>query len=188
MNVDWRGVLCQFLDISSQEEDNSIISSLKRTADRLEASKNSHRDTKAFDIVDCYQTIHRIRCDQRSTPELSLEIPWAVENGSKAVHLRSGGAIDNLPLYLERNKQFSFIVYKEYTCCNKPYTPARAGDDSDISNLTAKESMCIVSEEFRRAFEELWSKNENAPHPQFKLFLEIPAPYIWWYSQREELE
>lgn len=194
--IDWRRVLCQFLGITFQIDDNAILASLQTAKSKLEAAERSiHMSSKDGSTEDMnYQTIHRIRCAEQSTTELCRDVPWPVRNADERIHLRGSGIIDNLELHLERHKWVTFLVYKDYTCCKSDSFAVEqqqplATITDNASVLLANESVSIVSEDFGVALDELWSiAVGNASHPKFDQFKEFSAPFVWWYCQRDRLQ
>jgi hypothetical protein len=191
--IDWRGLLCQFLSVPALAEDNTVLTSLKSVTNRIKAAERSANLKRSYDSTDEYQIIHRIRCAEQSTEELCLDVPWTVRNGSRNIHLRGSNMVEHLELYLERHKAVSFIVYKDYKCCGIDDLGVGQGDHSavigdDASDFLVNESVCIVSEAFCLALKELWSKAlGNASHPKFEQFSEFTAPFVWWYCQRDRI-
>ena len=191
--IDWRKVLCQFLSVSSRTEDNIILTSLHSVTDRIKAAERLSRKENNSESTDEYQIIHRIRCAEQSTTELCLDVPWTVKNGPRKIHLRGGEMIEHLELHLERHKAVSFIVYKDYKCCETDDLGVQHGSHSvvigaDASDLLVNESVCIVSEAFCLALKELCSEAlGNASHPKFALSSEFSAPFVWWYCRRVQI-
>src|SRR3569833_2877285 len=81
------------------------------------------------------EVIYQINCQShQGEGGLYLDPPWIVESGPALAHLRGSQAIDNLELHLERNKEITFIVYREFECCGRP-GPARRDPSPQISSL-----------------------------------------------------
>lgn len=195
IQVDWRRLLCQNLDLDHQESDDVIRKSLQGIMERLrEADRLLHSSSNVDQLmVPEYQIMHRVRCLEQATTELFLGEPWPVTNTKANVHLRGSGVVDNLELHLERHKEMVFIVYRDYTCCrNDGYDttqqpPSTIRDDA-LESLRVNESVSIVANTLILALEELWSVGVNSSlHPKFAPFTEFNYPYVWWYCQRDQL-
>ncbi len=195
--IDWRGLVCQFLQVSPHVEDNAVLASLHDVTGRLEASERRSRQMAAEHGITedmNYLTIHRIRCTEQNTTELSLGFPWPVKNADGFIHLRGKEIIDHLELHLERNKWVAFIVYKDYTCCKDHGMDAQQLQASTVApdsapDLLVGESVSIISWQFGEAMDELWSlAMSGEAHPKFDSSKEFSAPYLWWYCHRDELQ
>ena len=192
--IDWKAVVCQFLNISSRMEDNAILTTLQSANDKMKEAERSAHMKPNSDIADAYQIIHRIRCAEESEEQLCLDVPWTVKNGPRKVHLRGSQMIEHLILHLERHKEVAFIVFKDYRCCGGDELGVQQATNSaetgaDASDLLVKESVRIVSEAFGLALKELWSKAVGTLyHPKFQPSSEFSAPFIWWYCQKAPIE
>lgn len=59
------------------------------------------------------QLIHRVECrNLGNKPKYYLGRPWIEERGPSKAHLMASSPINNFELYLERNKEIIFIVYR----------------------------------------------------------------------------
>ncbi|KAJ0130193.1 Histone acetyltransferase GCN5 [Fusarium oxysporum f. sp. albedinis] len=97
----WRNEICRFLDVSPDALDKELKA-------RYEASKGPLR----------YEIIHSVCCEQsKMEGRRYLNQPWVVESGPNNAHLRGSQPILNFKLFLERNKEVIFIIYKDYRCC-----------------------------------------------------------------------
>ncbi|KAM0414538.1 hypothetical protein ACHAPT_013618 [Fusarium lateritium] len=141
-----------------------------------------------------FQTIHSVRCgSSRGEDRLYLGQPWVVESGPNNAHLRGSQAIDNFELYLERNKQIVFIVYKNYRCCGRSRSArSRSRPETDIevdaSTLLERERISIISSVLRSSLVHLANTAlRGIPHPDFREDKDINHPYIWWFHRRTEI-
>lgn len=160
-----------------------------READRLLQISSNVDQLK----VPEYQTMHRIRCLEQVTAELSLGEPWPVRNTSGEIHLRGSGLVDNLELHLERHKGITFIVYIDYACCKHHDNETRQQaapivQAGALESLQMGEPVSIVASTLLHALEELWSVGvDSSLPPKFAPFIEFNAPYVWWYCRRNQL-
>ncbi|KAG4255471.1 ATPase [Fusarium proliferatum] len=143
------------------------------------------------------QIINRITCQASDEQGLYLDEPWVVENGPHRAHLRCSRLVDNLDLYLERNKDIICIAYRDYECCGKPPPVPDPGQ----FELLVRENVDIVSDELRAAWNHLVvAVNEVAGLP-INIFRgtfdsedensraqETQHPYLWWFQHRNRIE
>lgn len=122
---------------------------------------------------------------------LFLDEPYIVNSGPQNAHLRGSRSIDNFELHLERNKNISFIAYKDYRCCEPSQSNLHALDHISSfgsSNLLTGESVAIISPELQSALQALAEQAFNHLHPPFELDKELNSPYLWWYHSRPDIE
>ncbi len=193
MTVDWRGEICRFLATPSNAGDDEILdaldlaSDLLREAERLKSRAQAHQGPPRF------QVIHRIYCKHSQAERgLYFDPPWVVKSGPNLAHLRGSHAINNLELHLERNKEITFIVYREFECCGRPpprREPSRAST-IDPSAFLTREYITLVSEDLGLALSKLADLAfQGIPHPDFDEDVpRIQHPYLWWFSRRKEIE
>jgi hypothetical protein len=194
--VDWRTVLCEFLCTPSSTKDKVLIETLNDYKRRLhDAERHAVEQTACVVAIEeepKYETIHRVRCSDDGGTELFLDPPWTVNSGPFGAHLRGSNEIEHLELHLERNKQLSFIVYKDYRCCRRNHdlktNSAASTEKNYATSLMVGESVCIISEAFSAALEEIENITEGTiPYPVFDTNSELISPYLWWYHQRESI-
>ncbi len=141
-----------------------------------------------------FQVIHTVHCRNSSAEDrLYLDQPWVVESGPYNAHLRGSQPINNFELYLERNKEIVFIVYKDYDCCGKSPLPLHRSKNErefevDASALLVREQTSIISRDLRLALGDLANTAlQGIPHPDFEDEGEISHPYIWYFHRRKEI-
>ncbi|KAF4984482.1 hypothetical protein FZEAL_330 [Fusarium zealandicum] len=137
----------------------------------------------------------RIRCaNSKAEDKLYLDPPWVVESGPYDAHLRGSRAVQNLELYLERNKEVAFIIYKDYGCCGTPPLPRSNSQNTrdlgdDASALLKREQLAIISPELRAGLVGIASTAlQDIPHPNFEEDKEVSYPYAWWFHRRKEVD
>ncbi|KAF4886196.1 ATPase family AAA domain-containing protein 3 [Colletotrichum fructicola] len=140
-----------------------------------------------------YEILNKITCfgTRSHGPRLYLDAPRIVESGPYDAHLQGSHPINNLELYLERNKEITFIVYRHFECCK--HAPLEDPDDalkSDASSLLKAETITLISEELSKALEKL-AKGAlyGMPHPDFDTESDgsITYPYLWWFQRRDQI-
>lgn len=144
------------------------------------------------------EVIYKIHCFDTDTEELYLDEPWVVETGPYDAHLRGSHAIPHLELHLERNKEITFIVYRNFECCaeSAPKTVAYHSRvtrtlDSDPSSFFKSEDISIVAEDLSETLQEMADLAlQGIPHPKFNRRSDddISFPYLWWFHRRKEID
>ena len=130
--IDWRKQICQFLKISPESTDDTVLECLDFAAEKLEDAKRiTAEESEPQDLTPRYQTIHRVKCDVDRQTNLYVDEPFVVGGGQQSTHLRGTSPIHNFELFLERNKAISFINYKHYRCCGPP-SPGRRRNDKSV--------------------------------------------------------
>ncbi|KAK0761359.1 hypothetical protein N5P37_006309 [Trichoderma harzianum] len=216
LTIDWRAEMCRLLDLSSQISDEDLFDAIELASQNL----------KEFEILKSkgteklgpprFQIIHSVHCHATGDkPQLYREQPWAVEDGP-LLHLRGSKVINNFDLFLERNKEIAFIIYKDYECCDGvPSTTSKSkielGLEVDASTFLTGEHIQLISKDLKLALESLASRvfdgiphpfseeedypsnrstNKNMP-PQFlgeKDNRSIEYPYMFLFHRRKEVE
>ncbi|KAG5748834.1 hypothetical protein H9Q70_008513 [Fusarium xylarioides] len=151
MMIDWRRKICNFLKMPSTCTDDEIIEELETKDKLLRESESLKRLAFSNQGPPRVQIINRITCQDTNEHGLYLDEPWLVENGPYRSHLRCSRLVDNLELYLERNKDIVCIAYRDYECCGRPPPVPDPGQ----FELLVKENVDIVSEELRAAWDQL---------------------------------
>lgn len=102
-----------------------------------------------------------------------LEEPWTVNAGPYHSHLRGSQQVNNMELYLERNKDVGFIVFKDYQCCREKSHPTSRYHlgrevDAPLMSMLKAEHIDIVSDDLRSTLANLSDVAfEGIPHPKF---------------------
>ncbi|PQE03869.1 hypothetical protein CJF30_00006594 [Rutstroemia sp. NJR-2017a BBW] len=193
--IDWRKQLCQFFDINPDSTDDTLLEELENASEKLkEAARLTEVESESVDSSPRYQVIHRVKCAVDQQVRLFGKEPSIVISLQQRSHLRSDEQIYNLDLYLERNKSISFIVYKDYRCCDSHLQKrladkSDASDDSDPSTLLISEAVSIISPDLSAALTALAGEAlEGIPHPAFlEIREEFDSPYLWWFCRRENI-
>ncbi|KAF4438887.1 aaa family atpase [Fusarium acutatum] len=195
MMIDWRRKICNFLNMPSTCTDDEIIEELEVKDKLLRESESLKRLACSNQGPPRVQIINRISCQDSDEQGLYLDEPWIVENGPHRAHLRCSRLVDNLELYLERNKDIVCIAYRDYECCGKPPPVPDPGQ----FELLVRENVHIVSDELRVAWDQLVvAVTEDAPtnisRDTFDLedengrVQETQHPYLWWFQHRNRIE
>ncbi|KAI0813925.1 hypothetical protein GGR55DRAFT_487166 [Xylaria sp. FL0064] len=192
MTIDWREEICRFLNRPSELTDTAILDELDTVLTELvELRRLSSRQLAPPKAPD-FQVINRVRCQQSDDDELYLDVPWVVNSGPYEMHLRGSNKIHNFELHLERNKEMTFLVFREFECCGqRSMNFSSRKPDFQAKDLLVKEYVTNISDKFRMALVELCELVlGEAPHPDFinEAVDQIHHPYLWWYHARSSIE
>lgn len=189
--VDWRALICHCLEISPEISDQDLSKAIDEVSEKVKEIDRLRAAAKKQQGPPRAQIVHRVECHKwRSDHKYFLDQPWVVESGPYDAHLRGSQPINNFELYLERNKEIVFIVYKDYECCGKPVkTPPREhgeiGLGIDASFLLQGEEVSLIAPELKDALALIADVAlEGIPHPLFEKDDEILYPYIWYFHRR----
>lgn len=197
VTVDWRSELCRFLHLSNQTTDNEIFEALADTERKLMDAERLKYQYTADPGPPLSQVVYTIDCQLERRSMIYLDEPWPVESGPHHSHLRGSRAVANLELYLERNKNISFLVFREYRCCHRSIRWQSVIDTSqstasDLSLFFSGEYIDLKSPEARLALETLSELAlAGIHHPHFddndETAKSISYPYLWWFHRRHEI-
>ncbi|KAK0624599.1 hypothetical protein B0T17DRAFT_530561 [Bombardia bombarda] len=195
--VDWRGELCRFLDIPAESTDDQVFEGLEAASAKLAEAERLKKQSLHHKGPPVHVVINRVSCQDTGEDGLYLDAPWMVESGPYNAHLRVSQRIRNLEVYLERNKDVSFIVYRDYECCGNaivpppPFQQGRGDTDAaaQISLFLKKESITIHADELRSALGEVArSVLASIPNPLSRDEEgAISHPYLWWFHKQDEI-
>ncbi|KAH7126025.1 ATPase [Dactylonectria macrodidyma] len=193
MMVDWRRELCRFLETPNESTDDDILEKLEETSKLLREAEHLKLLAFAQQGPPKFQVINRIECHNFDEHGIYLDMPWVVESGPYQAHLRCSSLIPNLDLHLERNKDVTCIVYRNFACCGTSSSRASRSQTYgvDPSSLLVEEYVCIVSDELKTALTQLAEVAlQGIPHPDFMgdESQRIPYPYLWWFHRRPNIE
>ncbi|KAJ3545953.1 hypothetical protein NM208_g2249 [Fusarium decemcellulare] len=193
MQISWRSEICRLLEISPDVSDDKVFEAMGTASKKLKEIDQLRSRAKARQGPPRFQIIHSVRCESsRSEDKLYIDPPWVVETGPNNAHLRGSQPIWNFELYLERNKEIVFIVYKDYRCCGRSRPRARSEADievDDASSLLEREQISVISPVLRSALVHLaGTALKGIPHPDFGENKDINHPYIWWFHRRSEID
>ncbi|KAF9773311.1 hypothetical protein IL306_008916 [Fusarium sp. DS 682] len=191
----WRNEICRFLDVSPDALDEEVFQAMGKAAKTLKEAEQLKARYEASKGPPRYEIIHSVRCEQsKMEGRRYLDQPWVVESGPNNAHLRGSQPILNFELFLERNKEVVFVVYKDYRCCGLQYNSRSKADmepdgQVEASSLLVAEHISIISSDLHSAMED-FSETTLAefPHTDFKEGEEMKYPYIWWFHRRKEID
>ncbi|KAF3797109.1 hypothetical protein GCG54_00009079 [Colletotrichum gloeosporioides] len=190
--------MCRLLDVSPEMQDDQLLEAMESASYSLrEAEKLRYRVLQQQGPPKC-ETINKIYCHENKSENLYLDEPWVVESGRFNAHLRGSQAVPHLELHLERNKEITFIVYRDFECCNGPppkdfnyHGRVTSYLDSNTANFLKAEYISLVSEELSEHLKKMAKVTmEGIPHPEFSRRTDekISYPYVWWFHRRYEIK
>lgn len=171
--IDWRYEICHFLQLDPNTSDGEVFDELQAASAKLkEAERVKHQSTMHRGPPRC-QVIHGVFCESSQQHVTYLEQPWTVHAGRGRLHLRGSKQVNNMELYLERNKDVCFLVLREYECCRERSHSThryRLGRETDTQpeSMVVGEHIEIVSDDLQTRLASL-SKVvfQGIPHPKF---------------------
>lgn len=192
--VDWRAVICHCLEISPEVSDQDLSKAMVEVAEKVKEIDSLRAAARKQQGPPRAQIVHSVECHKwRSEQKYFLDQPWVVESGPFDTHLRGSQPINNFELYLERNKEIAFIVYKHYECCARPVNlpPREQGEIGlgiDASFLLQREEISLIAPELKEALVQIADVAlEGIPHPDFEDSRKILYPYIWYFHRRADI-
>ncbi|KAF5013004.1 hypothetical protein FDECE_951 [Fusarium decemcellulare] len=177
ISINWRSEICRLLEISPDVSDEKIIEAMGIAHQKLREIDQLRSTEKARQGPPRFQIFHS---------------PWVVETGPNNAHLRGSQPVRNLELYLERNKEIVFTVYRDYRCCGRSHSRTRSEpgmEAGDASSLLEREQISVISPVLQSAMMHLAnSALKGIPYPDFGASRDINHPYLWWFHRRREID
>lgn len=184
-------------DISNMDavELQSYIERLQARAKQLGATQKNQTSSRYLILYRILEhvfvpTKHGRNFEQKLSSQF-FDPPESVRGQGEAQILRCKVPLINFDLYLEQNKDVSFIVYRTYVTPDAGTTSNRHTniDSSDMSQQI-NESIRPVAQDLINALEAiLQSREEYADLLQtYRVTSELHAPYIFMYHNRKDLD
>lgn len=177
--VDWRNLICGLVGADADASDSILLDSLQNMIKAFEESKINMKAQKAPKPESSYQILYRVWCPGNASPCIYIDLPRV---NSEVNHLRGQETVSNFELHIERRKELSFVIFKDYACrCTKQYVPA-----TEDGPVACKETIYIISKGLCAALKSMAkrSRRENL-YPKFETGKEIPRHYLWVFHERE---
>lgn len=171
--IDWRFEICHFLKLDENALDNEIIDELRKASIKMEEAERVKQQSAPYQGPLRCQIVHHVFCATNKKTELYMKEPWTVHTGPSRYHLRGSQQVSNIQLYLERNKDVSFLVHREYTCCverNERMNQSRPERDRDtrLASMLDGEHIEVVSADLQSQLASLSDVFQGIPHPEFE--------------------
>ncbi|KAI9876054.1 MAG: hypothetical protein M1830_007447 [Pleopsidium flavum] len=188
-DIGWRRHIQQAMGTDADVSDSMLLQSLY---DALEELRKRQQTTSSCQ----FQTLHRVSCQEDKTTTVFFDPPWRLDQEQENAHLRGRTIVSNLELHIERHKELSFLVYKDYVCCTPDGIPSKLAPHSwkqasdfcggDTSPTASKESVFVITESFSEALGALLNGDQTRldRYPEFDVNSEFFAPYLWVYHDR----
>jgi len=147
--------------------------------------------------------IHRLEPVQQRTRKQKLEDrympffdhPEWVQGQGSASQIKSNLPLTNFELYLEKNKDISFIVYRNFDQESARNAAQRGTDNVTSDEATHRpkhthETVRPVHKDLIEAIKALLDSRQEYAElaSEFSASLELPAPYLFIYHSRNSLE
>ena len=179
----------------------SDLQKLKEYIDLLQVQAHQFEKGLNTEVPFRWQTIYRIK--RRVTVHNRLiesyspffDHPEWVQGQEAARHIKSSVPLSNLDLYLERNKDIAFIVYRNF---DTEFADVMAKPETEyathkrIAHLPqhASETIRPVNKDLIEAIKMLMGTQQEYTEllREFSSSLELPAPYLFLYHSRKNLE
>lgn len=202
LTIDWRTTIIRSLNIPHNVSDDELIEAMNEISGKLKEVDQLRVIAKMQKAPHRMEVIHTVRCSSSSTKKYLGQLE-AVKSGLSNIHLRGSQSINNFELFLERNKEIAFIVYKEYECCNMSRTSPRRehgemGVEVNASTLLRGEYIHLLADELRTALADIVEAAlSGIPHPDFNRMSDseeedmedrVSYPYMWYYHGRREID
>lgn len=132
------------------------------------------------------EIIHVVRCHNGNAPLVHYhDEPRCISSGPYHDHRQGSDPVRNLELFLEKNKEVTFLVYRTLECC-------KSGKTRDEG---PPETISIVSPILRKALINMAEEAlQDIPHPipdpedeEEGKELNFQYPYLWWYHRQREI-
>lgn len=198
--VDWRAMICHSLDVSPEISDQDLGQAMEDASHQLKEISRLRAAARKQQGPPREQVIYSVECRNLGNKrKYYLDQPWVVESGPYNAHLMASSPINNFELYLERNKEIIFLVYRDYRCCQEPVMdpPEAQGEVGlriDASLLLQSEQISPIAPELQEALSQIADVAlRGVPHPDFRRASpakdddKILHPYIWYFHRRAEI-
>ena len=194
---------------SKEVDDHTIRTDIKQLLDQADPSEADLRKLQEYvellqksvqsrPTPSRYQIIYRLqksedikqengkhRREQRTL--LFFDHPDWVRGQGTEKHIKSNLPLTNFELYLEKNKDISFIVYQTFSELG---TDSTESDSTSHRPQPAKETIKLVNKDLIGAIEILLDSQPQYAElaGEFSKSLELPAPYLFIFHSRKSLE
>ena len=172
----------------------------------LQAQIQQHDQVQSERTPSRYQILYRIKKQENIEQSNSIgrqqgrvstffDPPEWVKGQDGAAYVRSNLPLENFDLYLEKNKDISFIVYRDFDMASQQLkVHPDNGQDPEKANShvpqPSGETVRPVNKDLIQAMKILLSSQQEYSQlsSQFSVSLELPAPYLFIYHSRKYLE
>ena len=155
---------------------------------RLHLKQSAHLQISRIQIKLRWLVLYRMGTDN---PEHYFDRPLWAEGEDGQRYLRSTMPLRNLDLYLERNKDISFVVFEHFTQTQSGTQRHMHSDSDEVLAVTpSKVSVFPVSAELKAALECLLSSNDSFGEfrTEIETTGELKAPYLCCFHSRQSFD
>lgn len=193
--VDWKHEICISLGIPYDAPEKEVLDALSKASDTLREIEHLRKQASTKSGPPRFQIVHEIECrESRSDHGVFLDPPTVVNYGPHDAHVRSSSRITNMELFLERNKEVAFMVYRKYECCGKVPPDEKLlyqndSDDMNVKALLLQEYIEIISPHLRKIMVDLGENIRDIPFPDLSEEGAVMySPYTWWFHRTGQIE
>ncbi|KAK8174701.1 hypothetical protein BC567DRAFT_95716 [Phyllosticta citribraziliensis] len=175
-NIDWRTQICSTLGIDQRTSDADILVALQQ--DRQMRPNRSPLGPQ-------FKILHEVNCKNDKSRLVYEDLPYVANPESRKNHLRGRKMMSNYDLFVERHPGLSFIVYRQFDCCQKgvekkPCREAEPIQSTDSISLISKTLISVL----RKAAK---ASKRGELYPEFNHRKRIEAPYLWFFHDSKHL-
>ena len=203
-------------DTSEVVDDHRIIIDIKQVLDETDPSEVGLRKRQEYiDLLQesiqsrsapsKYKIIYRIQKSEfdyqhgdksyEQRGKLFFDHPEWVHGQGTDKQIKSNSPLTNFELYLEKNKNISFIVYRNFhdnfsRVVDQPGDENIQGDGTADRPRHANETVRLVNKDLIKAIEALLQTQQHYTDlaHEFSQSFELPAPYLFIFHSRKSLE
>ncbi len=172
---------------------NLNLQKLQEYIELLQARAKHFESTQSRQAPFRYQIIYRIKT--RELYSSFFDHPELVKGQGSATRIQCSLPLTNFDLYLEKNKEITFIVYRNFDpeserIVAKPGTDDVSSDKATSPPQPTSETIRPVNKDLIEAIMALLKSQQEyaALLDDFTKSLELPAPYLFIYHSRRSLE
>lgn len=192
------------LDVANPSKED--LQKLQRYIELLQAQAREFESMQGRPAPSRYQIIYRIEGvslvqKQNGKREWEKQYmpffdhPSWVQGQGSASQLKSNLPLTNFELYLEKNKDISFLVYRDFDnksahMVDAPGTDRFKREENTGHPHNAAETVRLVNKDLIEVIKALLGSQQQYAElaSEFSVSLELPAPYLFIYHSRKGLE
>ena len=204
--LDDQTVKTNFQDVLDEADASQLgLQKLQEYIELLQVKAREYETTQKEKVLSRSQIIYRIKrkvvtSDRKGSRTTETYLPffdhpeWIKGQGT-ASRIQSNLPLDNFDLYLEKNKDIAFIVYRNFDMDGvrivaQPGTDDAASDRAAHLPQHSSETIQPVNEDLIEAIKTLLGSRQEYAEilREFSTSYELAAPYLFIYHSRKSLE
>jgi len=188
-SIGWRDVVCLLIRKNPELSDLALLEAVTAAQCNLSTSRDDQVPPQPAQHNAQYCILHRINCaDAEGPSRISQGRPYFVSDDEDIDHLRyhTHDFVPNIEVYVAQNPRLSFIVFKDYYCCDTeaPGSNRSGGNEPEPSS----ESVQIISVDLHHALLVVTGfAIRRELYPKLDEDREIPGPYLWMFHEEEHI-